>query len=148
MLPGAICGWILSPFPSILSVLWCRVLTAEWAACLASARLTPSKQGCGTLLPAQNSPWAQGTGTGLGPARGQALQGSYCAFEDTLVVCLSLGNREDGKNVNVILSPMSHRSARDAPVLPPPSERGETGKGPEAPQEQLPAALSACLAPL
>lgn len=33
-------------------------------------------------------------------------------FKTHLFVCLLLGNREDGKNVNVILSPMSHHSAR------------------------------------
>lgn len=67
---------------------WCalvkRALTAEWAACLPSARLTPSKQGCEMALPPQNNPWGSrqtpGTGTRLGPARGQLLQGSYSGF--------------------------------------------------------------------
>lgn len=54
-----------------------------------------------------------------------------------LFVCLSLGNREDGKNVNVILSPMSHRSARVE--MPRSCYHRAWGdrKRPEAPQKQL-----------
>lgn len=64
----------------------------------------------------KTTPGHPGRPQGLGHAWDQPGD-SFCkaltlGFKTRLFVCLSLGNREDGKNVNVILSPMSHRSAR------------------------------------
>lgn len=96
------------------------------------------------VLPPQNNPQGsrQTPGTGTSQGTAPARQCLRVLRHTCLFVFLSLGNREDGKNVNVILSPLSHRSARAevAPVLP---ERGlrhpKTSSKPAQNQLSLPA---------
>lgn len=155
MLPRVICGWILSPFPSILGALWrggslpasrqpAFLLPGSHTAAAEDARKTvispkqtPEDRGRttshgDTLEPSHRQPWQEGTV----PARQLVWVLRH------LLVCLSLGNREDGKKYQCHIvtyeSPLS--TGRDDPFLPPPST-GRLGKSPRHPKSSSPQLL-------
>lgn len=133
---------------SHLFLVW-RVLSAEWAAAFPLPGSHPPSRGVRQFYLPKTPPRDPGRPQGLGHAWAQPGDSSCKAvnlgFKTHLFVCLSLGNREDGKNVNVILSPMSHHSARAEMPRSCHHKHGETRKGLRHPKSSS-LQLSACLA--
>lgn len=160
MLPGAICGWILSLFPSILGALWRGVslpasrqpafpLPGSHTAAAEDVRKTvispnqtPEDTGRtasdgDTPEPSHAQPWQEGTV----PAR-QLVWVLRHLFV-CLFVCHWATERME-KNINVILSPMSHRSARaEMPHSSHCRARGSRGRAQGTPKAAHPG--SCCL---